>query len=197
MNIPITIVEPNKDPQGTVTSIWKKFHTNLKNFDHRKPPTEEPNVPCGTCKGCCRDIGLVELSPGDSSQLKRQWVGDKVCLPRKENGDCVYLEENGCSVYDIRPVTCRYFDCRLYQIAGTLHKDTSTELNTTIQNWDLDKLYATKEDKIRGIATRLAFNLAKDHPILGGDPIIAFTMHERFMAKARQYFKELKRRGKI
>jgi len=198
MNIPIKILEPKrKDPEATVNSIWKKFQSNLKNFDHRKPPTEETNVPCGTCKGCCRDIGLVELSPGDDPQLKMQWVDGKRCLPRKDNGDCIYLENTGCSVYDIRPTACRYFDCRLYQIAGVMHAQSSTELNAAIQSWDPEKLYANKEDKIRTMATRLAATLVKDHPVLKGDPIIAFAMHERFIAKARQYFKELKKRGEI
>ena len=31
---------------------------------------------------------------------------------RHKNGDCVYLGEAGCMIYDRRPVICRGFDCR-------------------------------------------------------------------------------------
>jgi len=35
-------------------------------------------------------------------------------LPHKENGDCIYLVESGCSLFGKpeRPYTCRIFDCR-------------------------------------------------------------------------------------
>jgi Fe-S-cluster containining protein len=33
-------------------------------------------------------------------------------LKRRENGDCVYLSESGCTIYERRPSACRAFDCR-------------------------------------------------------------------------------------
>jgi uncharacterized protein len=33
-------------------------------------------------------------------------------LNRHENGDCVYLGENGCTIHDRAPWVCREFDCR-------------------------------------------------------------------------------------
>lgn len=33
-------------------------------------------------------------------------------LDRHENGDCVYLTPDGCSIHDRAPWTCRTFDCR-------------------------------------------------------------------------------------
>lgn len=35
-------------------------------------------------------------------------------LPHKENGDCIYLEEQGCKLFGKpeRPHACRMFDCR-------------------------------------------------------------------------------------
>lgn len=33
-------------------------------------------------------------------------------LKHKPNGDCVYLDENGCSIHDHAPWVCRMFDCR-------------------------------------------------------------------------------------
>lgn len=33
-------------------------------------------------------------------------------LNRKDNGDCVYLDANGCTIHDRAPWVCRTFDCR-------------------------------------------------------------------------------------
>jgi Fe-S-cluster containining protein len=33
-------------------------------------------------------------------------------LDRKDNGDCVYLDEHGCTIHDRAPFICRDFDCR-------------------------------------------------------------------------------------
>jgi len=33
-------------------------------------------------------------------------------LDRKDNGDCVYLGESGCTIHDDAPWVCRDFDCR-------------------------------------------------------------------------------------
>jgi Fe-S-cluster containining protein len=35
-------------------------------------------------------------------------------LSRRENGDCVYLGETGCMIYERRPTVCRDFDCRAW-----------------------------------------------------------------------------------
>jgi len=35
-------------------------------------------------------------------------------LKHKPNGDCVYLGESGCTIYDRRPAICRSFDCRVF-----------------------------------------------------------------------------------
>jgi Fe-S-cluster containining protein len=32
-------------------------------------------------------------------------------LKQKENGSCIYLEENKCSIHKIRPQVCRDFFC--------------------------------------------------------------------------------------
>lgn len=38
--------------------------------------------------------------------------GPRLVLDRKPNGDCIYLTENGCSIWEKAPATCRKFDCR-------------------------------------------------------------------------------------
>lgn len=33
-------------------------------------------------------------------------------LKVKDNGECTYLGENGCTIYERRPYMCRIYDCR-------------------------------------------------------------------------------------
>lgn len=35
-------------------------------------------------------------------------------LAWKDNGDCIYLADGKCSIYEQRPTMCRAFDCRGY-----------------------------------------------------------------------------------
>ena len=37
-----------------------------------------------------------------------------VMLKKKENGDCVYLGPDGCTIWDRAPYLCRVFDCRTW-----------------------------------------------------------------------------------
>lgn len=37
-------------------------------------------------------------------------------LATKGNGECVYLGESGCTIYERRPLLCRSFDCRKHYL---------------------------------------------------------------------------------
>jgi hypothetical protein len=37
-------------------------------------------------------------------------------LATEANGQCVYLDASGCTIYDRRPVLCRSFDCRKHYL---------------------------------------------------------------------------------
>ena len=84
------------------------------------------NVPCGSCTTCCEKLaphlsvseiqsGLYPLSlvNPDSSHLRENPnTGPIVTLYRKKDGGCGMFIDNKCSIYDIRPIACRQFDCR-------------------------------------------------------------------------------------
>ena len=78
---------------------------------------------------CCRNIDIT-LTPHDIIRLKRrmnmtssQWVGRyTIPFPMDSHGmpglklatkpginECIFLEKKGCSVYQDRPVSCRYY----------------------------------------------------------------------------------------
>jgi len=68
------------------------------------------NVPCGTCRACCRSPWFVKLM-----DWEKEFHGDVDVVPKKENGDCIYLEGDGCSLFgkSNRPYVCKTFDCRV------------------------------------------------------------------------------------
>ncbi|MDE0027200.1 MAG: YkgJ family cysteine cluster protein [Spirochaetaceae bacterium] len=83
---------------------------------------------CTRCQRCCRiDPGVVLMSQNDLDQLStflnlpEGEVRERYCravdmggvtqlsLRERDNYDCVFWEEGGCSVYAARPLQCRSF----------------------------------------------------------------------------------------
>ncbi len=79
------------------------------------------DVPCDGCTACCRGGELVVLFPEDGDDVSL-YDCDTVktsretlhVLRHRPNGDCIYLGDNGCTIYDHAPAVCRRFDCRRY-----------------------------------------------------------------------------------
>ena len=77
---------------------------------------------CGGCYACCQgDAIFLHPEMGDKPEwydtveyqddLLPKYKG-RLMLNHKPNGDCVYLDrEKGCTIYKMRPVICREFDC--------------------------------------------------------------------------------------
>lgn len=58
------------------------------------------------------DVGTYLHQPA----INRYTGKSGVALQKKQNGECIYLNENGCSIYERSPWTCRIFDCRQLSI---------------------------------------------------------------------------------
>ena len=83
------------------------------------------NFTCQSCGNCCRVSGYVHLDDKEVHCIarylqmpKREFVDRFTCLTRnrqglslteKNDGLCVFLEENTCSIYPVRPHQCRTF----------------------------------------------------------------------------------------
>ena len=95
-------------------------------------------VTCGTCTACCRNNSHVFIHEalGDDVSLYRvdmhyappsvTLTGKQEFLPKlstKANGDCWYITDAGCSIYENRPYVCRLFDCRTYQFKPASVRD--------------------------------------------------------------------------
>jgi Fe-S-cluster containining protein len=87
---------------------------------------------CKECGECCKNYPFVELSQQDILELEKVTglpfddftnpkggPGEGYFLTFKENGDCVFLNENNgnycCSVYDARSAVCRNYPAKQSQ----------------------------------------------------------------------------------
>ena len=85
-----------------------------------RPTIEETAVPCNGCTLCCKGdaIFLHPLEGDDPSKYQTVEAYNPISktnalmLDHKPNGDCIYLEGGGCSIYNGRPLICRKYDCR-------------------------------------------------------------------------------------
>ena len=82
-------------------------------------------VPCSGCVECCRSGQGLFLHPerGDEVESYRHRAvtgratgGTVFLLATEANGQCVYLGDAGCTIYERRPLICRSFDCRKHYL---------------------------------------------------------------------------------
>ena len=94
----------------------------------RKLPFKE--VPCNGCRLCCQG-DAIRLEEEDRAEEYRTephpYVPGALMLAHKPNGDCVYLDEQGCSIHGHAPSLCRTADCRA--VALKLDFETATHLH--------------------------------------------------------------------
>ena len=69
-------------------------------------------MPCAGCQACCKRE-TIALHP-------EQFLPVMISVVQhKPNGDCIYLDAGGCSIWHRAPVVCREFDCRLSYLKFT------------------------------------------------------------------------------
>lgn len=89
--------------------------------------SEPSNVPCNGCKRCCQGEQVI-IRPQDGDDVNKYKTVETIyngfsarMLEQKPNGDCVYLGEHGCTIYEDRPIVCRSYDCRVAYLSFTRH----------------------------------------------------------------------------
>lgn len=106
-------------------------------------------VPCGSCQRCCKLHVPLLPEMGDvieNYDWARWYIMDKERgtkvykgpilwrVPDGPNkGDCIYLTEQGCSIWERAPYTCRTFDCR------DLSKMPSAKRRARIESGEIPK----------------------------------------------------------
>src|SRR5262245_45885670 len=88
----------------------------------------DADVPCDGCTACCRSSQFVHIAPDETDTLAHippallfpapQMTRGHVVLGYDERGHCPMLADDGCSIYEHRPRTCRTYDCRVFAAAG-------------------------------------------------------------------------------
>jgi hypothetical protein len=85
------------------------------------------SVPCNGCNACCyaRRVPVRPERERPDDLLHLDMVPDPdatdsgtMLLRKREDGACIHLGPDGCSIYEHRPHICRLFDCRGAAIAG-------------------------------------------------------------------------------
>lgn len=72
-------------------------------------------TPCDGCTACCKGDAVRILPHEDPTKWETEphWkVPGARMLAHKENGDCHYLGEHGCTIQDDKPQQCYTMDCR-------------------------------------------------------------------------------------
>lgn len=85
-------------------------------------PTKSGELKCDGCTSCCKNE-LLFLHP-DMGDRPHEYAIKAVINPlnnqpgfalqQKPNGDCFYLDAEGCTIYERRPAICKAFDCRKF-----------------------------------------------------------------------------------
>jgi Fe-S-cluster containining protein len=107
----------------------QRFRLYLKNHRHsdrtlrRLGEEIEAQIDCTKCANCCK-VGETGITQRDIDKLAKfigvsrkeflrdytQTAGDgELILKRTEEAGCVFLQDNLCTVYEARPVTCVNF----------------------------------------------------------------------------------------
>lgn len=72
-------------------------------------------VPCNGCTLCCQG-DAVRLEPEDLDagyqSEPHPYIPGALMIAHKANGECVYLDGQGCRIHDHVPSLCRIADCR-------------------------------------------------------------------------------------
>ena len=86
------------------------------------------DVPCGSCTACCKSSYFIHIRPDEKKTLARipkELLFPAPGMPRghkvlgfNNKGHCPMLEDNKCTIYSDRPMTCRSYDCRVFCATG-------------------------------------------------------------------------------
>jgi len=127
------------------------------------------DVPCGECDACCRSSYFIHIGPAETQTLARipeelQFAAPgllegNVVLGYDEKGRCPMLCDDGCSIYEQRPLTCRTYDCRVYAAAGIAADRAS--ITQRARRWEFS--YPTEDDRHQHTAVQDAARFLQEH----------------------------------
>lgn len=101
---------------------WMKRHNFVERRFKAIAKDTEAAIDCTACANCCR-VATTQITERDAEHLARYLrisvpqflkeytvtTEDEGLILRRNEGGCVFLAGNLCSVYDARPQTCELF----------------------------------------------------------------------------------------
>ena len=162
----------------------------------------ESDVPCGTCTACCTSSQFVHVAPDETDTLAhipRDLLFRAPGLPKghvlmgyDEHGHCPMLRDDGCSIYEHRPRTCRTYDCRVFPAAGLDPGDGKPLIGHRSRRW---RFTHDDEGEVRHTAVRAASAFLDQHrdrmpdALVPSSPtrqaVLAVVVHETFLPRER------------
>lgn len=131
----------------------------------------DADVPCEGCTACCASSQFVHIAPDETDALAAipsellfpapQMPGH-VVLGYDERGRCPMLNDDGCSIYDHRPRTCRTYDCRVFPATGV--EPDKPLIAERARRWRFD--VRTEADRSDYDTARAAAVSIRDHAAL-------------------------------
>ena len=129
------------------------------------------DVPCGDCVGCCTSSKFVLVRPTDFeaiSIIPEELLFPAPGLPKgfklmgyDEQGHCPMFKSGKCSIYELRPETCKQYDCRVLAATGANIEGESKEIVETIASWQFE--FSDKESRNKEKALKRAMQFLKEN----------------------------------
>lgn len=157
------------------------------------------DVPCDGCTACCTSSQFVHIGPDETETLSRipaellfpapRLPAGHVVLGYGQDGRCPMLSDNGCSIYEHRPRTCRTYDCRVFPAAGLELDDDQGVIGQRARRWRFE--HPSPLDRTEHEAVRAAALFVEEHEgvLPEGCPptspsqvaVLAIEAHEAFL----------------
>ena len=129
------------------------------------------DVPCGDCIGCCTSSKFVLVRPTDFeaiSIIPEELLFPAPGLPKgyqlmgyDEQGHCPMFKSGKCSIYELRPETCKQYDCRVLAATGANIEGESKEIVETITSWQFE--FSDNESRNKEKALKRAMLFLKEN----------------------------------
>lgn len=142
-------------------SVW------LDEFTRTMKGKGSVDVPCGECVACCTSSQFVLIRPADTEALRairRELMCPTPGLPKGHyllgydvDGCCPMFQEDRCSIYEIRPETCRQYDCRVLTATGEPASEESADINKQVRTWKFRYTTKASEEAQKAVLVAIRF----------------------------------------
>lgn len=182
--------EPSSLAAGSFSSWLRDLQSALRG-------ERASDVPCAGCTACCTSSQFVHIEPDETETLSHippevlfpapRMPAGHVLLGYDEHGCCPMLTDDGCSIYQHRPRTCRTYDCRVFPASGA-QPDHEGLLAERTRRWRFD--HPTDTDQCEHDAVRAAARFIADHEDLVSErsptnptqlAVLAIEVHDTFL----------------